>query len=82
MRDAAKDQADLIGVSYFERTDLAYASDEEMEKAYLQYVSGWMFDSFGLHPAPRPPVHGKRRLETRGESNRGDLLRLLGPPFR
>jgi predicted permease len=22
-----------------------------MEKAYLQYVSGWMFDSFGLRPA-------------------------------
>jgi hypothetical protein len=22
-----------------------------MEKAYLQYVSGWMFDSFGLKPA-------------------------------
>ena len=31
--------------------DLTYASDQEMEKAYLQYVSGWMFGSFGLRPA-------------------------------
>jgi predicted permease len=32
-------------------TDLTYKSDAEMEKAYVQYVSGWMFDSFGLRPA-------------------------------
>jgi predicted permease len=51
MRAAAKDQAELIGVSVFERTDLTYGSDQDMEKVYLQYVSGWMFDSFGLHPA-------------------------------
>src|ERR1700727_2112681 len=51
MRAAAKDQAELIAVSYFERTDLTYSSDDEMEKAYLQYVSGWMFEAFGLHPA-------------------------------
>jgi predicted permease len=51
MRAATRDQADLIAVSYFERTDLTYGSDEEMEKAYLQYVSGWMFDALGLRPA-------------------------------
>ena len=34
-----------------ERTDLTYGSDQEMEKAYLQYVSGWMFAAFGLRPA-------------------------------
>jgi putative ABC transport system permease protein len=51
MRAAAKDQAELVAVSYFSRTDLTYGSDENMEKAYLQYVSGWMFDSFGLRPA-------------------------------
>ena len=51
MRAAAKDQAELIAISYAERTDLTYGSDEEMEKAYLQYVSGWMFGSFGLRPA-------------------------------
>jgi putative ABC transport system permease protein len=51
MRAAAKDQAELIAVSYFERTDLTYSSDDDMEKAYLQYVSGWMFDAFGLRPA-------------------------------
>src|SRR5208337_5055369 len=26
-------------------------SDQDMEKAYWQYVSGWMFGSFGLRPA-------------------------------
>jgi predicted permease len=51
MRTAVKDQAELIAVSYAERTDLTYSADEEMEKAFLQYVSGWMFDSFGLRPA-------------------------------
>jgi predicted permease len=51
MRSAVKDEAELIAVSYAERTDLTYASDQETEKAYLQKVSGWMFTSFGLRPA-------------------------------
>jgi predicted permease len=50
LRAAVKDQADLIAVSYADRTDLTYGSDDEMEKVYRQYVSGWMFDSFGLKP--------------------------------
>ncbi len=51
MRAAAKEQAELIAVGYWTRTDLTYRSDQETEKAYCQYVSGWMFDSFGLRPA-------------------------------
>ncbi len=51
MRAAVKDQAELIAVSYAERTDLTYGRDQETEKAYQQYVSGWMFPSFGLRPA-------------------------------
>jgi predicted permease len=51
MRAAVKDQADLIAVSYAERVDVTYKSDQEMEKAYLQYVSGWMFDRFGIRPS-------------------------------
>jgi predicted permease len=51
MRATAKGQAELIAISYSERTDVTYGSDQEMEKAYLQYVSGWMFSSFGLRPA-------------------------------
>jgi predicted permease len=51
MRAAARGQAELIAVSYAERVDLTYRSDAEMEKAQLQYVSGWMFGSFGLHPS-------------------------------
>jgi predicted permease len=51
MRAAVKDQAELIAVSWAERTDLTYRSDAEMEKAYVQYVSGWMFDTFGIKPA-------------------------------
>src|SRR5580704_13737342 len=51
MRAAAKGQAELIAVSYAERMDLTYQSDREMEKACVQYVSGWMFGSFGLQPA-------------------------------
>jgi predicted permease len=51
MRATVKDQAELIAVSYAERIDLTYETDQEMEKAYRQYVSGWMFNSFGLRPA-------------------------------
>jgi predicted permease len=51
MRAAVKDRAELIAVSYGDRVDLTYGSDEEMEKASMQYVSGWMFSSFGLRPA-------------------------------
>ena len=46
-----KDQAELIAISYASRTDLTYGPDQEMEKAYRQYVSGWMFSSFGVRPA-------------------------------
>lgn len=51
MRAAAKDDAELVAVSYTDRMDLTYGSDEEMEKENVQYVSGWMFNSFGLRPA-------------------------------
>lgn len=51
LRAAVRDQAELIAVSYADRTDLTYGSDDEMEKAHRQYVSGWSFNSFGLQPA-------------------------------
>ncbi len=41
----------LVAVSYAMWMDVTYQSDQEMEKAYLQYVSGWMFNTFGLQPA-------------------------------
>jgi len=50
MRDAVKDQADLIAISYTSTVDLTYRSDQEIEKANLDYVSGGMFDSFGFRP--------------------------------
>jgi putative ABC transport system permease protein len=50
MRNAANKDADLIAASYTNRYDLTYKTDDEMEKAYVQYVSGWMFSSFGLQP--------------------------------
>jgi putative ABC transport system permease protein len=50
MRAAVKGQAELLAVSYADRSDLTYKSDQEMEKAYVQYVSGWMFGTFGLRP--------------------------------
>jgi predicted permease len=51
MRAAVKGQAELLAVSDAKPTDVTYKSDAEMEKASVQYVSGWMFDSFGLRPA-------------------------------
>jgi predicted permease len=52
MRAAVRGQAELIANSMYNGfVDLTYGSDHEMEKAHLQYVSGWMFGSFGLQPA-------------------------------
>ena len=51
LRATARDQAELIAISYSERRDLTYSSDQEMEKAQWQFVSGWMFSSFGVRPA-------------------------------
>jgi len=51
MRAAVKDRAELIALSYSARTDLTYGSDQDIEKACRQFVSGWMFASFGLRPA-------------------------------
>src|SRR5712692_2665582 len=52
MRAAVKEQAESVAISmYSVFVYLTYGSDQAMEKAYLQYVSGWMFGSFGLRPA-------------------------------
>ena len=51
MRDAVKGQAELMAVSNAEETDVTYKSDAEMEKAYLQYVSGSLFPALGIAPA-------------------------------
>ncbi len=55
MRDAVKDQADLIAISDADRTDITWANngsgDDDMEKANVAYVSGNMFSLFGLEPA-------------------------------
>ena len=51
MRAAVREQGESIAVSYADRVDLTYGSDLDMERAYLQFVSGGMFPAFGLRPA-------------------------------
>jgi len=51
MRSSVKGRAELIAVSDADRMDLTYKSTQEMEKATVQYVSGWMFPVFGLQPS-------------------------------
>jgi len=51
LRAEANPKAELIAVSCSRNTDLTFGPEQEMEKAYRQYVSGWMFDAFGLRPA-------------------------------
>ncbi|MCX6594471.1 MAG: ABC transporter permease [Acidobacteria bacterium] len=43
--------AELFAVSNAGRVDLTYSSDQEMEPAFRQYVSGWTFSAFGLQPS-------------------------------
>ena len=51
MRAAVAQQAESIAVAYADRVDITYGSDQDMEKAWRQNVSGWMFRAFGLRPA-------------------------------
>jgi putative ABC transport system permease protein len=50
MRAAVKDQAELIAVSGAIRADFFFGSEDNTERPYVQFVSGWMFSSFGLNP--------------------------------
>src|SRR6185369_1191806 len=51
MRANVRDEADLLAISYANPRDLTYSSNQDSEKPFLQYVSGWIFDSFGIRPA-------------------------------
>jgi len=50
MRAAVKDEAELIAISYTDHADVTYKTDLEIEKANVQYVSGNMFQAFGIKP--------------------------------
>ena len=50
MRDAVKDQADLIAISGADRTDITWSGGESVERAHVVFVSGNMFSLFGLEP--------------------------------
>jgi hypothetical protein len=51
MRAAVASHATLIAISNAERVEITFRSDREMERAHVQYVSGDMFDTFGLRAA-------------------------------
>ncbi len=51
MRAAVSHQATLLAISFAERVEITFGSDPQMERAHLQYVSGNMFDAFGLSAA-------------------------------
>ena len=56
MRDAAKDQGDLIAISDADRTDITWSTDDDMEKAHVVYVSGNMFPIFFQHSGLEPAL--------------------------
>ncbi|MBS1825480.1 MAG: ABC transporter permease [Acidobacteria bacterium] len=49
--EALTAKADLFLLSYTTRNDITYSTENEMEKAYRQYVSGNHFSALGLQPA-------------------------------
>ena len=52
MRAAVREQAESVAISMYNGpADLTYGSDQDTERVNLQYVSGWMFTTFGLRPA-------------------------------
>ena len=51
MGQAVKGKAELIAASFVYPGDITYDDNAELERVNLQYVSGSMFSSFGLHAA-------------------------------
>lgn len=52
MRADVKDEAESVAISMYNGpVDVTYGSDQDIERVNLQYVSGWMFEMFGLRPA-------------------------------
>lgn len=51
LRKTMQTDATLIAISDASRVDVTFGADPEMERAYIQYVSGWTFGVFGLKPA-------------------------------
>ncbi len=49
MREAVRGQAELMAVSGLS-ADVSYGPDRELERARVEYVSGWMFGALGLRP--------------------------------
>ena len=72
----------MIAISVAHHIDLTYGSDQETEKAYQQYVSGWMFDSFGIRPALGRVFSENDDLTAWRAPLRRTLLRLLEAAFR
>ena len=50
-RAAVRGAAELVAVSYSDRAEVTFKTDDEIEKVNRQYVSGWMFPAFELRPA-------------------------------
>ena len=50
-RAVVRNEAELVAVSFSDRAELSYQTDDEIERVNRQYVSGWMFPAFELRPA-------------------------------
>ena len=50
-RAAVRDEAELVAVSFSDRAELTYNTDDQIEHVNRQYVSGWMFPAFELRSA-------------------------------
>ena len=51
LRAAVKGDADLIAIAPPGPADVTFETKLESEQLHLQFISGWMFGSFGLKPA-------------------------------
>lgn len=50
-RAAVRNEAELVAISFSDRAELTYKTDDEIERVNRQYVSGWIFSAFELRPA-------------------------------
>jgi putative ABC transport system permease protein len=66
MKEAVKADAELMATSGTTRVEVTFGSDADMERVHRQFVSGSMFNVFGLNPALGRLLTGRDDLTLKG----------------
>ncbi|MEP6537153.1 MAG: ABC transporter permease, partial [Bryobacteraceae bacterium] len=76
MRDALKDRCELLMVSFADRQDVTYGDPAAVEKISRQFVSGRLFEDFGLQAAA-----GRLFSRAEDESSADHRIAVISFPY-